>query len=173
MQRFSSRYKEKILTAERLRRLLKYDSECGIWIWLVRRPHRPVGSIAGSINKNNYRDISIDSIDYRSSRLAWLYMTGSWPDRDVDHRDTNPSNDKWSNLRLATQTQNNANTRRYKNNRSGFKGVGWHRGRERWMARIQIDGRSKHLGYFDDPNVAYSVYIAAAFKIFGEFARVI
>jgi HNH endonuclease len=100
------------LTAERLRELLSYDPTTGQWTWLVTRGSTaPAGSIAGTIYSNGYRYITIDYRRYFSSRLAFLYMTGEWPQHEVDHIDRCSSNDKWDNLRPATRSENNANLR--------------------------------------------------------------
>jgi hypothetical protein len=88
----------------------------------------------------------------------------------IDHRDGNRANNRWSNLRLATQSENSANRHRHINNTSGFKGVSlckW----GKWRACIEKNGRKIHLGMYDTPQAAHAAYVAAARKLFGEFAR--
>lgn len=89
----------------------------------------------------------------------------------VDHRDTNGLNNAWSNLRAATKSQNNANTRTAKNNKAGVKGVMRDKHGRRWVAQIKPGGKSMHLGTFDTQEEASAAYGAAAAKFFGEFAR--
>jgi hypothetical protein len=113
--------------------------------------------------------IWIDGKRYYAHRLAWLYMTGKFPDQQIDHIDQDGTHNIWRNLREATNTQNAANSRR-RNNASGFKGVFWQRSR-RWRASIMVNSRRIHLGYFNTPEEAYAVYLAAAQKYFGEFAN--
>jgi hypothetical protein len=97
-------------------------------------------------------------------------MTGEWCSVMIDHRDGNPSNNRWSNLRRATVSQNNANRRLHRNNKCGFKGVVQnHIGR--WVASIYKNGQRHHLGCFATAQEAHAAYVAAARKLFGEFAR--
>jgi hypothetical protein len=164
----------KPLTAERLRELLCYDPETGEWGWLKQpRSNRgKPGSKAGSLNKHlGYVYIGIDGRSYQSSRLAFLYMTGEWPTLDVDHRDGNPGNDSWANLRPASRSQNIGNSRLHRGSSSGFKGVTWHKQRRKWKAQIKLHGRNIHLGHFDTPEAAYEEYCRKARELFGEYAR--
>jgi hypothetical protein len=153
------------LTVERLRKILFYAPETGLFT-------RNIGGIAGSLRKDGYWWIMIDGQRYFSHRLAWFYMTGEWPIADLDHKNSNKSDNRWANLRQASRSQNNSNARIYKNNTSGFKGVSWHKARGKWVARIMVDKRSFSLGYFDSAEEAYSAYCIAAPKYHGEFARV-
>jgi hypothetical protein len=155
----------------RLRELLEYDSATGEFRWRQRvsRPIR-VGDIAGTLEINGYRKITIEGRQYRAHHLAWFYITGEWRAGLIDHRDGNRSNNRWDNLRRATQSQNCANRRLARNNRCGFKGVtGDESGR--WRAGIHKDGRRYHLGVFATAEDAHAAYVAAARALFGEFAR--
>jgi hypothetical protein len=89
----------------------------------------------------------------------------------VDHIDRDGLNNRRSNLRLATRSQNNANSRRRSDNASGFKGVMFYKPRGTWKAYINVDKRRINLGYYDTPELAHAAYIAAAHKHFGEFAH--
>lgn len=99
-------------------------------------------------------------------------MTGEWPDKRMDHRDLDRSNNRWSNLRLASNTENGANRAKGKNNTSGHKGVSWCKNRQKWQAGIKINYRRKALGRFDTKEEAAAAYAVAAQELFGEFARV-
>ncbi|SRR6266576_1387084 len=157
------------ITRKRLKKVLHYDPKTGVWTWLVKLNNRyPSGTRAGYINKG-YRVIGIDGIKYKSSRLAWLYMKGVWPKFEVDHEDTDKSNDRWKNLRDATSSQNRWNTKKQKNNKSGYKGV--HGKSKHWHAQIQVKGNHINLGCRSTPEAAHALYIAASKKYFGEFAR--
>src|ERR1043166_2099295 len=107
-----------------LRELLRYDAETGEFRW-EKRMSRSVraGDVAGVTDRDGYRRITIAGRIYPAHRLAWLYMTGTWCSVLVDHRDGDPSNNRWDNLRRATVSQNNANRRLHRNNKCGFKGV--------------------------------------------------
>jgi hypothetical protein len=156
------------LTAARLREILNYCPETGVWTWIKTENFRlKPGSIAGRTDRDGYREISIGKRHYRSGRLAFLYMLGEWPPRDmhVDHIDHCPSNDRWTNLRLATQSQNQANTRRRTS--SGLKGVKFRDGK--WLATISVNNKKKHLGSFINPSDAHAAYVAAGRELHGEF----
>lgn len=160
------------LTAARLREVLSYDQDTGIFRWLVEPSQRNqvrVGDIAGSLCKvNGYIRIAIDGHDYRANRLAWLYVTGEWPENIVDHRDLDKANNKWTNLRPATLSQNGHNVGLRRDNQSGHKGVIWRRDCQKWAARLS----GKYLGSFNEYAKACAAYDTAALEAHGEFARV-
>lgn len=161
-----------VLTADRLKQLLHYDPETGVWTWLkARGRNAPAGARAGRVQETGYRHIKIDGKIYKSGRLAHFYMTGKWPENLVDHEDTDKSNDRWTNLRDATRSQNQGNRPLNRNNKSGLKGVSWAARQKKWKADIRFGGRSRHLGYFISKEVAHEAYVTAARQYFGEFAR--
>lgn len=96
-------------------------------------------------------------------------MTGRWPPKNVDHRNRITDDNRWRNLRLATQSQNCANSVAKKNDR--FKGVHWDKARNRYGATIMVNRRSIGLGRFFTARAAHAAYLTAARKYFGEFAR--
>jgi HNH endonuclease len=116
--------------------------------------------------------IGVGGRKYQASRLAWLWMTGEWPRDQIDHADTDPSNNRWANLRQATGTQNGANTRARSRNAIGLKGVSWYKRYDKYQAQIQTQGRQIHLGYFDIAQDASFAYDVAARSLFSPFARV-
>jgi hypothetical protein len=157
-----------LLTADRLRELLTYDPDTGEFRRRVSRSGRLVGKLAGSINKERIV-IYADGRQYEAGQLAHLYMTGDFVS-EVDHRDVNPLNNRWENLRVAaTHSHNLANTRVRVNNKLGVKGVRWMYGKFR--ARIKVDGRERNLGIFATITEASMAYEAAAVAAWGEFAR--
>jgi hypothetical protein len=160
-----------MLTPERLRDLLRYDSETGVWTWKIALRRGWVDRTAGSTHKSGSLTIRIEGRGYRAHRLACLYVTGRWPAGQIDHKDGDPGNNRWHNLREATQHQNNGNQKRRPDNTSGLKGVSWHRLRQKWRSYISVNGRQIHLGSFDTKEAAHAAYCAAAREAFGEFAR--
>ncbi len=157
------------LTATKLREVLRYDPETGFFWRLVDFANNArAGSKAGSKTGQGYVCIGIGGHRYRANRLAWLYMTGEWPTMDVDHKNGIHGDDRWSNLRLATKTQNRANARIRKDSSSGLKGV--RKYRNRWQARIT--GSGVYLGSFGTPQEAHAAYVAAAILHYGDFAKV-
>ena len=159
------------LTAERLRELLRYDPETGIFTAAVARANLNAGDIAGCPNAGGYIHIRIDYARYGAHRLAWLWMTGAWPNEKIDHINGDKADNRWCNLREATSAQNCWNRQKASNNTSGFKGVHWHKAHGRWVARIMIDGKRRHLGAFDTPEEAYAAYCNAARRDHCEFAN--
>lgn len=87
----------------------------------------------------------------------------------VDHKDSNGLNNVRENLRLVVQAQNKINRKKYKNNKSGYKGVCPEN--DKWRADIQVNGKRIYLGAFDTKEDAYAAYCEAAKTHHGEFAR--
>lgn len=95
------------LTSEYLRHILHYDPLTGDWVWVnpqARNVRR--GDIAGTVRVDGRRQINLGGRCYLASRLAWLYMTGEWPQDEIDHRNRIKSDDRWENLRAATHSEN-------------------------------------------------------------------
>lgn len=148
------------LTQERLKEVLSYNPETGNFSW--RPGHKLFGYRAGTTLQAGYTQISIDGKFYRASRLAWFYMTGKWPEFEVDHIDRNPANDKWDNLREVTGTQNKENTSAHVDSKSKVKGVSWDAKRQKWIAQICSDGRNRNLGRYERIEDAIAAYEKAA-----------
>jgi HNH endonuclease len=154
-----------LLSQEELRRVLHYDPQTGAWTKVKN------GKRVGYIDQDSgYREISFRGKRYRSAKLAWFYVKGEWPDRIVDHKDNNKTNDVFSNFRLASKSQNAANAKLPKHSTTGLKGVCKLK-RGRYMASIMHNDRNYYLGRFDCPAAAHFAYLIEADKRFGEFAR--
>ncbi len=164
------------LTRERVLSMLDYDPISGRFTWKwrdgLRRAVnvRDAGTEAGTL-KDGYVVIMIDGRQYRAHRLAYLIVTGEWPAADVDHRDRKRSNNSWGNIRPATRGQNHANKAKRVDNTSGYKGVHWNAATKSWRAKIQVDGKSIHLGLFELVTEAAAAYEKAATAYYGEFAN--
>jgi hypothetical protein len=158
------------LTQARLKELLHYNPDTGVFTWLASPRGGWAGKTAGYAS-NGYRRLRINERQYLAHCLAWLYMTGSWPSKQIDHINADRSDNRISNLRLATRSQNGANARRRVDNTSGAKGVSWHRITGKWSASLAVNGRQYHLGLFDSTAEASAAYAAAAERHFGQFAR--
>jgi hypothetical protein len=159
------------LTSEALKTLLEYDPETGQFARKMARGRRPYSGHAGSVNSDGYVQIFLMGRIHKAHRLAWLYVYGEWPSGQIDHIDGVRTNNRISNLRVATNQQNSANRRRAKNNTSGFKGVSRYASMAKWHAQIWVNGRPINLGFFDDIDNARDAYASAALKYFGQFAR--
>jgi hypothetical protein len=157
------------LTAEYVRSILRYNPESGLFCWLTGRYG---GNLAGTVQKSGHIRINIAGKGYLTHRLAWLIMTGEWPVNDIDHRDINPGNNRWSNLRLADKTKNGLNRTKTSRNKSGLKGVAFHKASGKWSAAIGVNYKQKWLGLFDSPELAHAAYRNAAQELSPDFARV-
>ncbi len=154
---------------ERLKELYHYCPETGIFTALTDRRRWKAGRIVGTLAKG-YVQINTDYGIYRAHRLAWIYMTGTHPEEHIDHIDRNPSNNSWSNLRLATDAQNLLNRKANPSSRSGIKGVRRSRHKKpSYIAQIKKDGKSHYLGTFKTIDEAKAAYEAAGRVLHGEF----
>jgi len=165
------------LTAAQLRARLDYIPSTGAFIWRYQPTARKewnsryAGTRAGTLHSEGYRQIQLYGRFYFAHRLAFLWMTGKWPPVWVDHRDTDRSNDAWTNLRPATYSQNARNSQLRSSNTSGFKGAYWDKHKGYWGAAIRANGPTRFLGYYDTAEKAAAAYIKAAKRLYGEFAR--
>lgn len=162
-----------MITAEYAKELLTYDPKTGILRWRMDRGRNgkvKAGDIAGTreLSESRYFAIKIDNVLYKNHRLAWLITYGYMP-KCIDHIDGDTGNNRLANLRECTMTQNKGNSRSYKNNTSGVKGV--HQVRGRWRSYVQCGRKRVHIGYFDTKEEAAAAYIKKAKELFGEFAR--
>lgn len=155
-----------MITSQRLRRLLKYTPETGIFTWRVNRCRVVSGDEAGRITAYGYLSIKIDQVDYAAHRLAWLYMTGEWPVHQIDHQDRVRLNNRWTNLRPATNKQNHENLSLTVRNTSGFPGVRWDAQREKWYAFITSNGKMRNLGRHLTQIDAVAARLAAERELF-------
>lgn len=160
--------KEK-LSLTYLKECLDYDPKSGDFTWKERpRSHftadwshrnwnkRHAGTKAGwkdktSHNKEKfYCKISINSENYKAHRLAWVFLTGEWPEKLIDHIDGNGLNNSAENLRSVSDWENATNQGIRKDNKSGLAGVGWQKKIGKWYANGRINDHLQHLGFFED-----------------------
>lgn len=151
------------LTQNRLRELLHYEPETGVFTWLVQRGRTASpGSVAGYVASESRRLIRVDGGHYFAARLAWLYMTGEWPKGEVDHRDTDSLNDRWENLRDVTRVVNQQNMRNPRaDSKTGLLGVTRGKRLKGFGARIHVKGKTKWLGTFPTAEEAHAAYVEA------------
>ena len=138
-------------TSERLKQLLVYDPNTGLFHWRVNRRGRArAGDEAGTLVPTGYVSIEIDQKSVRAHRLAWLYVYGKMPPagRDLDHINPDRADNRIANLRLATRPQNLHNAKLHARNKTGVTGVQWIQKHSRWRAFIQINGKQTYLGSF-------------------------
>jgi hypothetical protein len=155
--------REPALPQERLQEIMHYDPQTGEFRWRVcANPDSCAGEIAGSNMRSDYWCIHIDGRGYRAHQLAWLYMTGEWGGPAIDHRDGDPFNNRWRNLRRSNLSNNASLSRRQRSNRQGFAGITLDRRSGQWTACISKGGRGYFLGRFATNEAAHEAYATAA-----------
>lgn len=162
------------MTPDELRQWVSYNPDTGEFVrssTVKGRGRRAAGTQVGSIDSKGYRCGSVRGRSYQLHRLAWYLHYGVWPPADIDHINGDRADNRIANLRLATRKENSRNRKMHHTNTSGFRGVTWDRTKNRWKAKITVDGRSCSLGNFLDPAKASEAYEKAAAKHFGDFRR--
>lgn len=150
------------LTADRLREVLQYDPESGFFTWTLNVSSTGrKGGVAGCTNAAGYVLIRIDKKLHLAHRLAFLYVTGQFPLALVDHRDMVKSNNRWTNLRLASKGQNAQNkiAAQSNNRRTGLLGVYWSGQRKEWGAKLVVNRKQLFGGFHATPEMAHQAYI--------------
>ena len=141
------------LTQERLKELLDYDPDTGVFVWKVRRGGTIVaGSVAGCLHSSGYMHTKVDHKNYKMHRLAFLFMEGSFPPDQVDHINHDRADNRWENLRPVTNQENKRHTSMRIDNTSGVTGV-CREGRK-WKVRIQVGEKRIYLGTTSDKDEA-------------------
>ena len=159
-----------MLKQKRLKELLHYDPDTGTITWISSTGSVKSGDVAGSINSRGYILIRINGKSYPAHRLAFLYMEGSLPIDGMDHINHDKVDNRWVNLREASQAENTRNASVRNDNKSGIAGVSWKSQYQKWRAQININRKQKHLGYFDNLEFA-GLVMAEAREKFGYHAN--
>lgn len=149
---------------------LSYNAESGVLIWSKGRSDR-IGKNAGNVDSSGYRKIMVGGINFRAHRLCWMLAYGEYPNEEIDHINSIKDDNRLTNLRQATRSQNCMNMKLRSDNKSGFKGVYWREHAKRFTASIWKDGKRKTLGYFDTAEQAHKAYVQASINVHGEFAN--
>lgn len=152
------------LTQKRLKELLHYDPETGLFTWLKRVANCvKIGEIAGGKTNRGYIRLRVDGKKYLANRLAFLYMTGKWPTNEVDHENTIRDDNSWKNLRDATRSQNCQNKKKARSDsKTSSLGVSFHKANKKFTARIQEpNGERIYLGSYLTLEEAAAAYLVA------------
>ena len=153
-----------ISTENRLRCFLDYSQETGMFFWKVNRGNIKAGTEAGTFDKHGYRQICLDRKFYFAHRLAWLFAYGQWPTGEIDHINRVRCDNRLSNLRTVTRSENCQNVGLQRNNTSGQRGVYWNKRDKYWQVRIIVCGKYNHVGCFKSLENARAAYLDAAKK---------
>ena len=138
----------KKITIERLRELVEYNAELGRFFWLQSgRGFMTKGAEAGSFDAHGYGQVRLDRQIYKEHRLVWFYHTGKWPEEQIDHINHQRRDNRFENLRLASNSENHRNRPMQRNNTSGFVGVYWDK-RGWFESYINAGGKKIRLGRF-------------------------
>lgn len=159
------------MTHQDLLESLSYDAETGKFVRLVASSNAKVGSVAGSKNKQGYLVIWLFGKPYLAHRLAWFYVNGDWPAGQIDHVNMVRHDNRIANLRDSTRSQNGCNRPAPANNKTGHKGVHWHKRDKMYRATCTVNGKLVQIGYFKDVESAIAARTAFAEKHHGEFFR--
>jgi len=165
-------------TAMQLRQMLDYNPETGVLTWRKceffsnARNAQFGGKLAGGKEVNGYISIGLNGRWYKAHRLAWFYMTDEWPDDQIDHKNGIRNDNRWINLRIATNQENQFNKNANANNKCGLKGVfKSHLISKPWKAKITKNGAKCHLGYFVTKELAYEAYCNKEIELANLFAH--
>lgn len=150
---------------EELRKRIYYDPETGAMI------HTRNGEPAGTIRPDGYIDVQVLDKKYKATHIAFAIMMGKWPEHTIDHKDRDPLNNKWTNLREATSKQQAHNQAVTVRNKLGVRGVD-KRG-SRYRATINFDKTSRHLGYFSTLEEARLARMKAELEHYGVFSSLV
>lgn len=163
---------DKNVPISKLHELFDLDIETGVLRWRVSpSPNVKVGAVGGWENGGGYLCVDVNRKSYRAHRIVFAMVNGRWPCGDVDHKDGNRANNRPSNLREATRSENLRNQKIRPDNKSGFKGVSFYSKGKKWRSYCNVGRKQIHLGYFDSLSEAVEAARAGREKHHGEFAR--
>jgi hypothetical protein len=131
---------------------------------LIRKSN---GRTMKSQNTNGYYVVRVDGDSFTAHRIIWKLLYGYDPTADIDHIDGVKTNNRPSNLRLASAAQNSVN--RKGTGASGYRGVSFSRGR--WHAAMRVNGKRFYLGASHCLEDAAALYREAAQKVHGDFCH--
>jgi hypothetical protein len=161
-----------MLTQSELKEIIHYDTETGLITWgKTPGQRKTTGAIAGTKDPRGHIVVCINWKRYKAHRLAWLYMTGEFPEDGLrlDHINRIPSDNRWCNLRLATAKQNSHNAVHRVPKESGVTGVYPSGNKLRWTAKTTVDGKAVTIGTYDTIKEAHDAYVKHTSSLRGEF----
>lgn len=167
---------------EYLNECFNYDPDTGVLSWKTRPVHhfkppylnrwnvKNAGNIVSTISHYGYIVVGIDGVKHPAHRVIFKLMTGLDPAEYIDHINNIKNDNRWSNLREATQSENERNRPVDRDNVAGLKGVTFHKLKNKYSARIAVNGEHIYLGIYDSAEEAHAVFVDASLKYHGDFA---
>lgn len=143
-----------ILTYQKALHIFNYSPHTGAITNKITRGIAKVGREPGGIDDKGYRVFGYKNRIYKAHRVAWLLHTGAWPSNQIDHINGIKSDNRIDNLRDISNKENGKNSKRRSDNTSGVTGVRFSVKKNRWIAQIKVSGQYKHIGYYNDFNLA-------------------
>lgn len=164
--------KKELPSREYIASLVEYDAETGVVRWKVAKSKNiRVGAAAGSIQNHGYVSLSIDGRRFYAHRIAWLLTYGEWPCRFIDHINGAGTDNRLSNLRLASNGENQMNAKKRRDNTSGVRGVYWDKSNTAWMVSIEANGKKVNAGRFKQKEEATRIANELRERLHGDFAN--
>jgi len=157
------------LTQERLKELLSYCKETGLFTRLVTAGGMKAGVVAGTMHSDGYVTVRVDNYIYKAHRLAWFYEYGFFPPNEIDHINRVRDDNRITNLRLATKSENLRNRPVFERSKSGIKGIYFNKRLKKWQAKLFVNKKIIHLGWHKDIDDAKKAYKLGSIKYHGEF----
>lgn len=151
-----------------LQALLHYDQHTGLFHWRISKGRSKSGAVAGSIEGDGYLEIKINKKRYKAHRIAFLYMTGSMPEHEIDHINGIRTDNRWSNLRQVTRKQNGENLKLHSTNSSGFRGVCFNKSCGKFQAGVRHNKKLHYIGLFDTAEQAAKAVQAKRAELFSH-----
>ena len=160
-----------MITQQDLKKLLDYDFETGLFFWKIS-PAKQIkaGNIAGTKRKDGYIQIKVLNEFLLAHRLIWIYVYGYMP-KYIDHINGIRDDNRFSNIREVSNQQNSLNSKISKNNKCGIKGIYWDKSRNKWSARVFLNGKCEFFSRFDDIALAKNAIMKAREKLHGKFSN--
>lgn len=157
-----------MISVERLRELFELKDD-GTLVRRVMCGGQKAGTVAGAKHSQGYVQVGVDGVNTYAHKIVFAMVNGFWPELDIDHIDGNRSNNRPSNLRLATRRENLTNMRNGRPNKTGYRGVCRHIN-GLFNARMKIGAKVMSLGYYKTSREAAEVYVLESLEHHGEFS---